>query len=113
MDSDYCSSTMEISCISVVTPQQATLSLRYYRKFHLQNRGILAVTAVLPPSPLPCRALLRQVGDVPLGALLEHVIYALACVVRPSGASCLHVLSQQWLNVSVEVLTEFQRQRWK
>ena len=59
MDIDYCGITVEISSITAVTPQQATPSPRYYRKFHLQNRGIPAVTAVLPPSPLPCRALLR------------------------------------------------------
>ena len=35
----------------------ATPSPRYYRKFHLHNRGIPAVTAVLPSSPLPCKAL--------------------------------------------------------
>ena len=49
--------TVEISSITAVTLQQATPSPRYYRKFHLQNCGIPTVTAVLPPSPLPCRAL--------------------------------------------------------
>ena len=62
MDIDYRGITVEISSITGVTPQQATPSPRYYRKFHLQNRGIPAVTAVLPPSPLPCRALLWQHG---------------------------------------------------
>jgi len=59
MDIDYrgITNTVEISSITAVTPQQATPSPRYYRKIHLQNRGIPAVTAVLPPSPLPCRAL--------------------------------------------------------
>ena len=50
MDIDHRGITTEITA---VTPQQATPSPRYYHKFHLQNRG---VTAVLPPSPLPCRA---------------------------------------------------------
>ena len=49
--------TVEISSIPAVTPQQATPPPRYCRKFHLQNRGIPVVTAVLLPSPLPCRAL--------------------------------------------------------
>jgi len=57
MDIDYRGITVEITSITGVNPQQATPSPRYYRKFHLQNRGIPAVTAVLPPSPLPCRAL--------------------------------------------------------
>jgi len=57
MDIDYRSITVEISSITAVTLQQATPSPRYYRKFHLQNCGIPTVTAVLPPSPLPCRAL--------------------------------------------------------
>ena len=56
MDIDYRGITVEISSITAVTPQQATPSPRYYRKFHLQNRG---VTTVLPPSPLPRRALFR------------------------------------------------------
>jgi len=57
MDNDYRGITVEISSIPVVTPQQTTPSPQYYRKFQLQNRGIPAVTAVLPPFPLPCRAL--------------------------------------------------------
>ena len=48
---------MEISSITVVTPQQATPSPRYYHQFYLQNRGIPVVTAILSTSPLPCRAL--------------------------------------------------------
>jgi len=60
MDIDYRGITVEISSITAVTPQQVTPSPRYYRKFHLQNRGIPAVTAVLPPSPLPCRALVTS-----------------------------------------------------
>jgi len=55
MDIDYRGITVEISSITAVTPQQATPSPRYDRKFHPQNRGIPAVTAVLPPYPLPCR----------------------------------------------------------
>jgi len=57
MDIIYRGITVEIRSIPVVTPQQATPSPWYYCKFHLQNRGIPAVTAVLPPSPLPRRAL--------------------------------------------------------
>jgi len=60
MDIDYRGTTVEISSIPAVTPQQANASPRYYRKFHLQNRGIPAVTAVLSPSPLPYRALLHR-----------------------------------------------------
>jgi len=59
---DYHGVTVEISSIPAVTPQQANPSPRY-RKFHLQNRGIPAVTAVLPPSPLPCRALIVYATD--------------------------------------------------
>ena len=59
MDINYCGTTVEISSIPAVTPQQATPSPRYYHKFHLQDREIPAVTVVLPPSPLPCRALLQ------------------------------------------------------
>jgi len=33
------------------------LSLWYYRKVHRQNRGTSWVTAVLPPSSLPCSSL--------------------------------------------------------
>jgi len=43
MDIDYRGITVEISSITTVTPQQATPSPRYYRKFHLQNRSISAV----------------------------------------------------------------------
>jgi len=57
MDIDYHGITVEISSITAVTSPQATPSLQYYCKFHLHNRSILAVTAVLPPFPLPCRAL--------------------------------------------------------
>ena len=61
MDIDYRGITVDISYITAVTPQQATPSPRYYRKFHLQNRGI---PAVLPPSPLPCRALIKLCVDL-------------------------------------------------
>jgi len=61
MDIDYRGITMEVSSIPAVTLQQATPSPRYYRKFHLKNRGI---SAVLPLSPLPCRAIVNTLDRV-------------------------------------------------
>jgi len=39
-----------------------TLSPRYYHEFGPDYRGFPAVTAVFPPSPLPCRPLTQSVG---------------------------------------------------
>ena len=43
MDINYRGITMYIRSIPAVTPQQATPSRRYFRKFHLQNHKISAV----------------------------------------------------------------------
>jgi len=100
MDIDYHVSTVEIISIPSVTPQQATPSPQYYRKFHLQNCRIPAVTAVLPPPPLPCRVAVLSTALVwpalPLLRAQRHLTTDGGNLTLPHVPSCT-MLTAIWL----------------
>jgi len=52
--------TIGVAPIPVVTPWDVTPSPRYYRQCGQHYRGFPTVTAVFPPSQLPCRLLIHS-----------------------------------------------------